>query len=84
MHETVSDVPTGWPQDHGPTNVGAMVKMWLTTIIPWKDPQHKHQAVFSFLPTSLPFVYWQGEGQPVNRGGGWISCGIVLLQVGEL
>ena len=22
----VSDHPTGWPHDHGPTNVGAMVK----------------------------------------------------------
>ena len=22
----VSDPPTGWPHDHGPTNVGAMVK----------------------------------------------------------
>ena len=24
--ESTSDPPTGWPHDHGPTNVGAMVK----------------------------------------------------------
>ena len=24
--QSVSHPPTGWPQDHGPTNVGAMVK----------------------------------------------------------
>ena len=26
MSESVSDPPIGWPHDHGPTNVGAMVK----------------------------------------------------------
>ena len=27
----LSDPPTGWPHDHGPTNVGAMVKITLVT-----------------------------------------------------
>ena len=26
FNETISHPPTRWPQDHGPTNVGAMVK----------------------------------------------------------
>ena len=26
MKQSVSHVPTGWPQENGPTNVGAMVK----------------------------------------------------------
>ena len=26
FNEMMSDLPTGWPHDHGPTNVGAMVK----------------------------------------------------------
>ena len=26
FNETISHLPTGWPQDYGPTNVGAMVK----------------------------------------------------------
>ena len=26
FNEMMSDLPAGWPHDHGPTNVGAMVK----------------------------------------------------------
>ena len=25
--ESVSQIPTGWREDHGPTNVGALVKL---------------------------------------------------------
>ena len=28
IYQWVSYLPTGWPHDHGPTNAGAMVKIW--------------------------------------------------------
>ena len=45
--ETLTYLPTGWPQDHGPTNVGAMVKMQFNNKL--KVLGGLRSAIISFL-----------------------------------
>ena len=57
----VSHLLTGWRDDHGPTNVGAMVKTSLLKLCEWYYKNHQHKF---FLNMKVADLWFDPEGDP--------------------
>ena len=55
FNEPISDLPTGWPHENGPTNVGAMVKA--TNVYIYSDQLSSCFSLISYNHEKFTFIF---------------------------